>query len=215
MKLLGVETLEIPDVKLIRYGHFPDDRGFFTESFRKSDIENLPESCAISGKEIVQINESVSRPGVMRGLHFQWNPYMGKLVRTIRGHMVDMFLDIRQGSPTYRKIVLCDMPCKDEENQSEWLWIPPGFAHGNFFLGKGNTKIEYLCTGEYSPGYEAEISPLADDLDWTLCDGTLKTRFDELVASNQFTISEKDRAGITFNEWAEDERSSQFIFGEC
>ena len=93
---------------------------------------------------------------------------MGKLVRTIRGHMIDVVLDIRKGSPTYGKIIAHDMPVQGDEDYAEWIWVPPGFAHGNTF--PADTVIEYLCSGEYSPGNEAGISPVADDLDWSLCE---------------------------------------------
>lgn len=167
---------------------------------------------SIAGKEIVQINESFSNRGVMRGLHFQWNPYMGKLVRTISGHMVDMFLDIRIDSPTFGKISMYDMPARDEEGYSEWIWIPPGFAHGNFFLKP--SRIEYLCTGEYSPGCEAGISPLAPDIDWALCDAVCKDRFDALVKGG-LILSEKDQQGLSVTQWREDPRSANFVYGSC
>ena len=108
----------------------------------------------------MQANQSLSEKGVMRGMHFQWNPYMGKLVRTISGHMVDMVLDIRIDSPTFGKMIAYDMPASDENDYDEWIWVPPGFAHGNFFSEK--TIIEYMCTGQYSPGCEACISPFSN-----------------------------------------------------
>ena len=213
MKLIKAIKLIIQNVKVIQYGYFPDDRGFFTEPFRKSDLANYVEAGSIAGREIVQINESFSKTGVMRGLHFQWNPYMGKLVRTINGHMIDMFLDIRKGSPTFGKIAMYDMPCRDDDNYSEWIWVPPGFAHGNFFLQP--TRIEYLCTGEYSPGCEGAISPLADDLDWSLCDVKCKKMLDKLIADDLLIMSEKDRAGMSLSEWEKNPDSKNFIHGEC
>ena len=93
MKLLSIKSLAIPDIKIITYQHFCDSRGYFTEHFRKSQFKELP---FMQGFEIKQCNESSSTKGVIRGLHFQWNPYMGKLVRTTRGNMVDMVLDIRK-----------------------------------------------------------------------------------------------------------------------
>lgn len=214
MKILEVKSLELEDVKVIRYGYFPDDRGFFTEPFRKSDLLGAAGVGSVAGQEIVQVNESLSRKGVMRGLHFQWNPFMGKLVRTISGHMIDMFLDIRKDSPTFGKISLYDMPCMDAENYCDWIWVPPGMAHGNFFLDESN-RIEYLCTGEYSPGCEAAISPLAEDLDWSLCPAELKARFDKLVSGKDLILSEKDQAGLTLAAWAGDERSANFVYGRC
>ena len=71
------------------------------------------------------------------------------------------------------------MPSHPGDDFSQWIWVPPGFAHGNVFLL--DTTIEYFCSGEYNPECEASISPLADDLDWSLCDPTLKDQFSEIV----------------------------------
>ncbi len=142
----------------------------------------------------MQINESYSRPGTLRGLHFQWNPQMGKLVRTVAGRMVDFALDIRKGSPFFGHVIAYDMPSTAEQSYGEWIWVPPGFAHGNFFPQR--TRIEYLCSGQWSPGCEAGISPLAADLDWSLCDGKCKALLDGAAAA-ALLISDKDRAGLT------------------
>ncbi|MBI3366189.1 dTDP-4-dehydrorhamnose 3,5-epimerase family protein, partial [Candidatus Roizmanbacteria bacterium] len=106
MKILEVRNLVFSDVKVIRYERFKDDRGYFTETFRESDFKTV-----ISNFSIKQVNESYSSvKGVLRGLHLQWSPYMGKLIRTVKGHMVDLFLDIRKNSPTYGKVAAYDMP---------------------------------------------------------------------------------------------------------
>ena len=209
MKILEVKSLNIPDVKVIRYQRFTDNRGYFAEHFRKSDFAKGNEMDFFQGKDFLQANESFSKKNVARGLHFQWNPYMGKLVRTLQGRMVDLVLDIRKGSPTYRKIVAYDMPADPERSYDEWIWIPVGFAHGNFFTQE--SVIEYFCTGDYSPGCEAGISPLAPDLDWSSCDSKLKAEFDELI-SQGLVISDKDKAGLTLSAWEKDERSENFIY---
>jgi dTDP-4-dehydrorhamnose 3,5-epimerase len=164
----------------------------------------------MKGVEFVQCNESYSKKGTVRGLHFQWNPYMGKLVRTVVGRMVDMVLDIRKGSPTFGKIILYDMPSDKQADYSEWIWVPPGFAHGNFF--PEDTIIEYFCSGEYSPGCEAGISPLAKDIDWSLCDKKLKTLYDRIAPATKL-ITDKDRNGFTVIGWTNDSRSDNFIYG--
>ena len=169
MKILEVRTLPVPEIKVIRFGRFRDERGYFTEPYRRSDVDAIRTEF-LAGLSFPQVNESCSRAGVVRGLHFQWNPFMGKLVRTISGRMVDLVLDIRLDSPTLGKIVAYDMPASREADCSEWIWVPPGFAHGNLFTEE--TIIEYFCTGEYSPGNEAAVSPLAADLDWSLCEPT-------------------------------------------
>jgi dTDP-4-dehydrorhamnose 3,5-epimerase len=209
MKLLDVKQLDFPEIKLIRFARFRDGRGYFTEMFRRSDFQTGPLTRFLAGVEFVQANESFSRAGTVRGLHFQWNPYMGKLVRTLRGHMVDLVLDIRKGSPTFGRIVACDMPADPDADFNEWIWVPPGFAHGNFF--PTDTSIEYLCSGEYSAGCEAGISPLADDIDWSLCAAALRERFRALVRVG-VVISDKDKSALSVNDWARDPRSEHFIF---
>jgi len=211
MKLLTVKTLQIEAIKAIRFARFCDHRGYFTEHYRKSDFKNHPQMTFISNVEFVQCNESCSKKGTVRGLHFQWNPYMGKLVRTVAGRMVDMVLDIRKGSPTFGKILLYDMPADNQADYSEWIWVPPGFAHGNFF--PEDTLIEYFCSGEYSPGCEAGISPLAKDIDWSLCDESLRKLYDKIVSATSL-ITDKDKNGFSVNKWKNDERSSNFIYGK-
>ncbi len=210
MKIVSVLSLAIPDVKVIRFARFRDARGYFAEPFRRSDFDQHSELDFLAGQPFVQVNESLSKPSVLRGLHFQWNPCMGKLVRTLSGHMVDIFLDIRKGSPTAGQAAMHDMPSDDEADVSEWIWVPPGFAHGNFFPVA--TRIEYFCTGAYSPGCEAGISPLAADIDWRLCDPALKARLDGMSASGALIVSDKDRAGLTVGAWSGDSRSEEFVY---
>jgi len=207
MKILDTKSLAIPAIKVVRFARFADFRGYFTEPFRKSDFSAQLEF--MKGVDFLQFNESFSRPNVVRGLHFQWNPFMGKLVRTIQGRMIDLFLDIRKGSPTYGKAAAYDIPSSSDEGYAEWIWIPPGFAHGNYFTQA--STIEYACSGEYSPGCEAAISPLSDDIDWSLCDKTLKAEFDA-IAGNTAIITDKDKNGLSLAAWTADERSNQFLF---
>ncbi len=209
MKIININSLAIPAIKIVRFARFGDHRGYFTETFRKSDLFNRPEIPALTNVTFAQANESFSKKGVIRGLHFQWNPYMGKLVRTISGRMVDLVLDIRPGSPTSGKIVAYDMPAQPEADWAEWIWVPPGFAHGNLFTA--NTIIEYFCTGEYSPGFEAGISPLAPDIDWSLCDPQLKQEFEAAVAATPL-ITAKDKHGLSMADWLVDERSENFLY---
>ena len=209
MKILDVKALEIPAVKVIRFARFCDHRGYFTEHYRKSDFHNPETMEFMKDVEFVQCNESFSRKGTVRGLHFQWNPCMGKLVRTLRGRMIDMVLDIRKGSPTFGNIILYDMAADHERDYSEWIWVPPGFAHGNIFTE--DSVIEYFCSGQYSPGCEAGISPLAEDISWDLCDNNLKRIFDSIAPSTEL-ITEKDKNGFSVSQWNDNTNSSQFIY---
>ncbi len=210
MKILAVEQLEIPEIRVIRFARFRDQRGYFTEHFRKGDLQANPLTSFMRGIEFVQTNESFSKTSTVRGLHFQWNPYMGKLVRTVQGHMVDLVLDIRIGSPNFGRAIAYDMPSGRSEDFNEWIWVPPGFAHGNVFLE--DTTIEYFCTGEYSPGHEAGISPLAEDIDWSLCPRDLRETFREIASSTPL-MSDKDRDGLSVSAWESDGRSENFVYG--
>lgn len=209
MRLLRVKNLPIPEIKVIRFGRFNDHRGYFTETFRKSDFQEHPEMSFVKGIEFTQANESFSKAGVFRGFHFQWNPYMGKLVRPLFGHMIDFILDIRKGSPTFGKAVAYDLPVDSAADWAEWIWVPPGFAHGVLLVKE--SLIEYLCSGQYSPGCEAIISPLASDIDWSLCDPVLKETFDS-IAPITTLMTDKDRNGFTLEGWMKDERSENFNY---
>jgi dTDP-4-dehydrorhamnose 3,5-epimerase len=209
MKIIEIGKLAIPEIKIIKYERFKDERGYFSETFRRSDFHNLPEVNFMHEIEFKQSNESFSKEGTVRGLHFQWNPYMGKMVRTVYGHMVDLILDIRIGSPTYGKIIAYDMPEEINNGFGVWIWIPKGFAHGNFFVK--DTKIEYFCSGEYSKDCEAGISPLSEDLDWSLCDMKLKKMFKK-IASKKLIISDKDRKGFSVKLWKTNENSRNFRY---
>jgi dTDP-4-dehydrorhamnose 3,5-epimerase len=208
MKILEINNLAIPDIKVIRLARFADHRGYFTEHFRKSDFAKLDFQ---KGVEFSQCNESYSRARTIRGLHLQWNPYMGKLIRTLSGHMVDLVLDVRIGSPSFGQIIAYDMPADLNAEFDEWIWVPPGFAHGNYF--DRESRIEYFCSGEYNPACEAGISPVAQDLDWSLCDPQLKKEFDRIVSEGPL-LSEKDRNGHTLASWTQSLSSHLFRFRE-
>ena len=210
MKIVEVKSLALPEVKVIRFARFPDQRGYFTEGWRRSDFQSHPSLSFLHDVQFGQANESFSRPRTIRGLHFQWNPYMGKLVRTIMGRMVDLVLDIRLGSPTFGKIVAYDIPSRPELDHAEWIWVPPGFAHGNVFPVE--TAIEYYCSGQYNPACEAGISPLAPDLDWSLCDPALRALFRD-IADGQPLLSDKDRDGLSVAAWRADARAENFRHG--
>jgi len=211
MKIIEVKTLEFPEVKVIRYARFYDHRGYFTEHYRKSDFHNPETMEFMKDVEFVQCNESFSRKSTIRGLHFQWNPYLGKLVRTLTGRMIDMVLDIRKSSPSFGRIILYDMPADNKRDYGEWIWVPPGFAHGNIFTE--NTMIEYFCSGQYNPNCEAGISPLAKDIMWDLCAPELKRIFNDIAPSTKL-ITDKDKNGYTIGGWNNSEHSNNFVYGE-
>jgi dTDP-4-dehydrorhamnose 3,5-epimerase len=151
----------IPDVLIFEPKVFGDERGYFMESFRQDLIEKH-----IGKVNFVQDNESFSECGVVRGLHFQKPPYtQGKLVRVLKGEVVDVAVDIRLGSPTYGKHVAVKL---SDENKRQ-LWVPRGFAHGFAVLSK-TALFSYKCDNYYSPSHDGGI--LWDDpkigVDWLL-----------------------------------------------
>lgn len=204
MKILDFKELEIPEVQIVRFAHFNDERGYFTETYRKSDFKNLPQEKF--PYEFVQANETYSKAGTFRGLHFQWNPHMGKLVRCITGHLIDFALDIRLGSPTFGAIVAYEFKPEDNPN-ADWIWVPPGFAHGTLLLT--DSYVEYLCTGEYSQGCEAGITIFDDDIDWSFINS--QDVFNKIYWLQSIVhITEKDKDAFTLKQWKDNPNAKEF-----
>ncbi len=130
---------------------------------RRSDAPTSsahPELASLSGLSFPQMNESRSRPGTVRGLHFQWNPFMGKLVRTLTGRMVDIVLDIRKGSPTLGRALLVDMPY-DDDCRRQRVDLGAARFRSRQLLHDSRRGSSTCARGEWSPACEAGISPLA------------------------------------------------------
>ena len=204
MKINNIFEPAIKGVKVIHFERFMDKRGYFSETYRGIDF--LSSQLDIFPNGILQTNESYSRRNVLRGLHFQWNNPMGKLVRTISGHMVDLILDLRIGSPTQGQIMAFNMPIAAHQNDSSWIWVPEGCAHGNFFLE--DSYIEYYCSASYNGECEAGISPFACDIDWSLCDPKLKNLFFDLKDS--FMTTSKDVNGHSLSSWLKTADAANF-----
>ena len=153
---MNVIKTEIPDVLIFEPKVFSDERGFFFESFNQKIFEE-----AVGRKvEFVQDNHSKSCKGVLRGLHYQLEPYaQGKLVRCVVGEVFDVAVDIRKSSSTFGKWVGVSLSAENKRQ----LWIPEGFAHG-FLTLKDNTEILYKTTSYYSPEYERSIIWNDEDL---------------------------------------------------
>lgn len=209
MKILEVKTLFFPEIKIIRFARFKDQRGYFTEVYKKNDFDTHPDLVFVKNITFVQANASYSKKGTIRGLHFQWNPYMSKLVRVIDGEMIDLILDIRQNSPTFGKIIAYNLNTNLNADYNEWVWVPKGFAHGSVFLK--NTIIEYFCDTEWSPESEASISPLAKDIEWSLVNPVTKKQVNSILHNNPL-ISEKDKNGMTLEQWKNSKESENFIY---
>lgn len=211
MKIIGVKELALPDIKVIRHARFKDDRGYFTESYQYSAFQEEGTLKNIfTNTGIAQINESYSKASTIRGLHMQWVPPQGKLVRTLWGHMVDIIVDIRPGSPRFGRGIMYDMPAYLESDYGELIWIPFGFAHGNYYPSE--SKIEYMVTAEWSGSSgEGGISPFAQDIDWSLCDPELYNNFKTMSDSNPL-VTDKDKAGFTVSSWKSNPNSKKFSY---
>jgi dTDP-4-dehydrorhamnose 3,5-epimerase len=125
---------------LVEAKSYPDERGFFMESFRERDAEGTPIP------RLVQDNLSRSKKGVLRGLHYQISPNaIGKLIRCVRGRIWDVAVDIRKGSPTYGQWAALDL----DDSGNRMFWIPPGFAHG-FYTLSDEADVLYKVSGYWS-----------------------------------------------------------------
>lgn len=174
---MNVINTSIPDVLIFEPKIFSDDRGFFFESFSKNIFEKAV------GREIVfvQDNHSCSSKGVLRGLHYQLNPYaQSKLVRCVAGSIFDVAVDIRKNSPTFGKWVGAVLSAKNKKQ----IWIPEGFAHG-FLALEDDTEILYKTNNYYSKESERSIR-------WD--DETIGIHWPEAPS----LISEKDNMAKTF-----------------
>ena len=142
------EETGLPGMFLIEPRVFPDDRGFFLESWKRSDFHSVGIT-----EEFYQDNHSKSSAGVLRGLHYQTGTEaQGKLVRVVAGAVWDVGVDIREDSPTFRKWFGIELTSENHR----MLYIPPGFAHG-FLTLEDETEFLYKCTSEYSPSADAGI----------------------------------------------------------
>lgn len=168
--------LAIPDVVLIEPKVFGDARGFFYESFNQRAFNQATGT----DYQFVQDNHSRSAQGVLRGLHYQIQQPQGKLVRVVRGAVIDVAVDIRKSSPTFGQWVAEEL---SEDNHRQ-LWVPPGFAHGFVVLSE-MAEFLYKTTDYYAPAFERCIA-------WD--DPTLA--IDWKLSGRQPLLSAKDAQGL-------------------
>jgi dTDP-4-dehydrorhamnose 3,5-epimerase len=175
---MHIESLAIPDVKLITPRKFGDARGFFSETYSKPAMV-----AAGLAMEFVQDNHSLSaKVGTLRGLHFQHPPAaQDKLVRVVRGRIFDVAVDIRRASPTYGQHVSIEL------SAANWaqLLVPIGFAHG-FVTLEPDTEVIYKVSNTYAPASDAGIA-------WN--DTTIAIAWPQLA---EITLSDKDRVLPSF-----------------
>ena len=173
---MNVIRTAIPEVVLIEPKVFGDARGFFFESFNQKAFNDATGT----NHQFVQDNHSRSAQGVLRGLHYQIQQPQGKLVRVVRGAVLDVAVDIRKSSPTFGQWVAEEL---SEDNHRQ-LWVPPGFAHGFVVLSE-MAEFLYKTTDYYAPAFERCIA-------WD--DPTLA--IDWKLSGRQPLLSAKDAQGL-------------------
>lgn len=170
---MNIIKTEIDGVVIIEPRLFKDDRGYFFESYSEKDF-----NAQVREIKFVQDNESKSSYGVLRGLHFQKPPYaQSKLVRVIKGAVLDVAVDIRKGSPTFGKHVAVELT---EDNHRQFF-IPRGFAHG-FSVLTPEVIFQYKCDNFYAPQSEGALAWDDPDLGIDWC-----------IPSDKIILSEKDK----------------------
>ena len=158
---MNIIKTDIEGLLILEPRVFNDTRGYFLESYSKREFDK-----EVGNVEFVQDNESCSSYGVIRGLHFQLPPYcQAKLVRCVKGKVLDVAVDIRRGSPTFGQHVAVEL---SEENHRQFF-IPHGFAHG-FSVLSDVAVFQYKCDNYYHPEADGGISILDDSLgiDWQI-----------------------------------------------
>ena len=185
----AIESTALDEVKIVVPQLMPDDRGFFAEVFRADLFEQL----GLPGT-FRQLNHSRSSRGVVRGLHFQWDPPMGKLMRVIVGRAFLVAVDIRVGSPTLGRWVGLDA----NADAPRELWAPASFARG-FCVLSDVAEIEYLTTGTYNNATESGIR-------WN--DPTIGIEW----PVREPILSAKDESAQTLAEWLARPESANFAY---
>lgn len=186
---IEIESRHLNGVIVVVPEVFKDDRGFFMECYKDSVFRELG-----MPTHFVQDNHSRSTKGVVRGLHFQWEPPMGKLMRVTRGSAYLVAVDIRKGSPTLGRSFGIGVSA---ENRRQ-VWAPAGFARG-FCVLSDTAEIQYKCTGEYNGNGEGGIrwDDPALEIEWPVKDPILST---------------KDVKAPSLKEWLSTPESDHFTF---
>ncbi|MEK0376941.1 MAG: dTDP-4-dehydrorhamnose 3,5-epimerase [Nitrosopumilus sp.] len=185
-----IEDTTLKEVKIIIPKIFEDYRGYFMEVFNADSFQQLG-----IPSNFVQMNQSQSRAYTVRGLHFQWNPPMGKLMRVIKGEAYLVAVDIRKNSPTLGQWYGGYFSAFNKKQ----LWAPGEFARG-FCSLEDSTEVQYLITGTYNPECESEI--LWNDEDIGI---TWPTNFSPI-------LSKKDEDAQTFQQWLDSENSNNILY---
>lgn len=186
-----IESVHLNDIVVVVPQVNGDDRGFFMETFRTDQFRELG-----LPTEFVQDNHSRSAKGVLRGLHFQWDPPMGKLMRVTQGRAFLVAVDVRKGSPTVGQWFGMEVSAENKKQ----IWAPYGFARGFCALTDG-CEVQYKCTGIYNPRGEGGIyfADPAIGIQWPIDPETAMT-------------SERDRRAPTLAHWLESPLSDNIAY---
>lgn len=176
MGKISVETCEIEGLKVITPTVFGDERGYFMETYNYNDFKN-----AGIDVQFVQDNQSSSKKGVLRGLHFQIHYPQAKLVRVVSGEVFDVAVDLRSGSATYGKWFGVLLSAKNKKQ----FFIPENFAHGFIVLSE-NAEFAYKCTDFYHPNDEGGLA-------WNDPEIKVNWPMPEGMSEKDLIISEKDK----------------------
>lgn len=160
---MQIEDTDIPDIRILVPEIHSDERGYFCECYRRSELETVA-----GGVEFVQDNQSGSSAGVLRGLHYQIQHAQGKLVRAVVGAVFDVAVDLRQGSPSFGRWVGVTLSADNKKS----VWIPPGFAHGFYTLSEW-AEVFYKVTEYFAPAWERTLrwDDPALNISWPLNSG--------------------------------------------
>jgi dTDP-4-dehydrorhamnose 3,5-epimerase len=157
---LNILSTTLPDILLIEPRVFPDDRGFFLESYQKRQFQEVGIDA-----DFVQDNHSKSCQGTLRGLHYQIRQPQAKLVRVIAGEVFDVAVDIRRNSPTFGRWTGALLSAQNKR----MMWVPVGFAHG-FYVTSPDAEVLYKASDYYAPQWERSIrwNDLSIGIQWPL-----------------------------------------------
>ena len=188
---IKIESQPLEGVTVLVPEVFQDSRGFFMETYREDQFEELG-----LPTRFVQDNHSRSSKGVLRGLHFQWEPPMGKLMRVTLGSAFLVAVDIRKGSPTLGK--WCGIIASPENRKQ--VWAPAGFARG-FCVLSDVAEVQYKCTGAYNSKGESGIlwNDSAIGIDWP-------------IKASEIQLSDKDKNAQTLAQWLARPESDHFRY---
>jgi dTDP-4-dehydrorhamnose 3,5-epimerase len=184
-----IESRHLGEVVVLVPQAFEDERGYFMEAYRSDSFRDLG-----LPHNFVQENQSYSKKGVLRGLHFQWEPPMGKLMRVTRGSAFLVAVDVRLGSPTVGQWVGIEASA---ENRKQ-MWAPASFARGFCALTDG-VEVQYLCTGVYNSKAESAIR-------WDDPEIRIQWPIEPTI------ISDKDRKAQTLAQWLKSPNAVSFAY---